>query len=117
MSATRTDAAMDLFRRDFNCAQEVCGAVAGGVLVLGARHGRGPGDPKNQTEETYARVRCLMANFAAHHGSCACRETLGGCDISSDAGRAQFKAAGYRESRCAVTIRDIVAAIEAIDAG
>jgi C_GCAxxG_C_C family probable redox protein len=149
MSGTRTDAAMELFRRDFNCAQavafaftdefaggteeavrlacgfgggmgraqEVCGAVAGGVLVLGALHGRGPGDPKLKTEETYACVRCLMTNFAAHHGSCACRELLEGCDINTDAGQAQFKAAGYRESRCAVYIRDVVAAIEAMDAG
>ena len=107
MSTTRIEAAMALFRGDFNCAQavavafadefaggaeeavrlacgfggglaraqEVCGAVAGGVLVLGARHGRGPGDPKSKTEETYACVRCLMANFAAHHGSCAREQT------------------------------------------
>lgn len=148
MSNTRVDAAMELFRRDFNCAQavavafaddfaegadeavrlacgfgggmgraqEVCGAVAGGVLVLGARHGRGPGDPKTKTEEAYACVRCLMANFAKHHGSCACRDLLG-CDINTDAGQAHFKAAGFRESRCAVYIRDIVAALEAMDAG
>lgn len=149
MSATRTEVAMALFQRDFNCAQavavafadafsggaeeavrlacgfgggmgraqEVCGAVAGGVLVLGARHGRGLEDPKTRTEETYACVRCLMDNFAAHHGSCACRELLEGCDINTEAGQAAYRDAGYREGRCAGYIRDIVAAIEVMEAG
>ncbi|MBE2215753.1 MAG: C_GCAxxG_C_C family protein [Opitutaceae bacterium] len=149
MSLTRIDAAMELFRRDFNCAQavavafadvfpggaeeavrlacgfggglgraqETCGAVAGGVLVLGARHGRGLDDPKSRTEETYACVRCLLSSFVGHHGSCRCRDLLDGCDINTEVGQLAYRAAGYRAGRCEEFIREVVAAVEAMEVG
>lgn len=145
----RSETALTLFRRDYNCAQavavafadvfpggaeeavrlacgfggglgraqETCGAVAAGVLVLGARHGRGLDDPKSRAEETYACVRCLLANFAGHHGSCRCRDLLDGCDIQTEAGQLAYRAAGYSAGRCEGFIREVVAAVETMDAG
>ena len=43
--------------------QEVCGAISGGILAIGLKHGRGEGQEKTVTEETYRKVRELMARF------------------------------------------------------
>ena len=40
--------------------QEVCGAVSGGIMALGLRHGRGEGQDRAATEETYARTQELL---------------------------------------------------------
>jgi C_GCAxxG_C_C family probable redox protein len=80
--------------------QEICGAVTGGILALGLRGGRALGDDKARTDETYAAVRTLQERFAAKHGSCNCRELLGGCDLRTEAGQREFKEKGYHRSRC-----------------
>jgi C_GCAxxG_C_C family probable redox protein len=37
--------------------QEVCGAITGGIITLGLKHGRGEGQDRTATEETYRKVR------------------------------------------------------------
>ncbi len=66
---------------------EVCGALTGGIIALGAKYGRGEQDGSAATEATYARVRTLMEQFAAQHGSTICRQLLLGADLSTEAGR------------------------------
>lgn len=88
--------------------QETCGAVTGAVLVLGLLHGRALGEPKDRTDATYARAEEFMRRFEARHGTCVCRDLLGGCDFNTAAGECEFKERGYRETRCAVFIRDAV---------
>jgi C_GCAxxG_C_C family probable redox protein len=70
--------------------QEVCGAVSGGILVLGLLHGRGRQDGKDRQEETYAEVRNLIASFIKDHGTVCCRDLLGGCALLTDGGRKRF---------------------------
>lgn len=72
--------------------QEVCGAVTGGILVLGLRHGRGRTDSRTATEQTYLETRELMDRFAAKHGSCLCRQLFLGCDLVTEEGQRRFKA-------------------------
>jgi C_GCAxxG_C_C family probable redox protein len=72
--------------------QEVCGAVSGGILALGLRHGRGEKEDRSRTETTYAKTRELMDRFAAKHGSYRCRDLLGGCDLLTEEGQRHYKA-------------------------
>ena len=95
--------------------QETCGAVTGAIIVLGLRHGRAWGEPKAKTDDTHARVQEFMRRFAAGHGTCQCRELLGGCDFITEAGEREFKECGYREARCATFIRDAVRIIEELE--
>lgn len=88
--------------------QETCGAVTGGILALGLRGGRALGDEKARTEETYADVQALLAEFGARHGSCNCRDLLGGCDLRTEAGQGEFKAQGLLRSRCLQYVRTAV---------
>ncbi len=95
--------------------QETCGAVTGAIMVLGSRHGRAPGEPKDRTDDTYARVQEFVRRFEACHGTCKCRELLGGCDFNTEAGKREFKERGYREARCAAFIRDAVRIVEELE--
>lgn len=95
--------------------QETCGAVTGAIIVLGHCHGRALGEPKAKTDDTYARAQGFMRRFEACHGTCACRELLGGCDFNTEEGEREFKERGYREARCAVFIRDAVRIVEELE--
>ena len=86
-------------------AQETCGAVGGAILALGLRGGRALGDDKARTEETYGKVQALLRDFAALHGSCNCRELLGGLDLRTEEGRREFKERGYLTKRCAEYVK------------
>ncbi len=57
--------------------REVCGAVSGMFLVVGALYGYD--DPKDLQgkKEHYARIQELAAQFRAENGSIICRELLG----------------------------------------
>lgn len=69
---------------------EICGAVSGAILAISLRHGRGEGDDKARTEETYTRTRELVARFKERHGSVLCRELIH-CDLRTADGQRYFK--------------------------
>ncbi len=85
--------------------QETCGAVSGAIFALGLRGGRALGDDKARTAETYGRVQALLRDFAALHGSCNCRELLGGLDLRTPDGQREFRERGYLTKRCAEYVK------------
>jgi C_GCAxxG_C_C family probable redox protein len=85
--------------------QEVCGAVAGGVMVLGLRHGRGTADGRSVTEALYPTTREFMDAFAVRNGSYLCRDLLSGCDLTSEEGQRHFKEHGLFEKVCKPCVR------------
>jgi len=92
--------------------QEVCGAVTGGILVLGLRHGRDKIADRSATEETYRRTRELMDRFAAKHGSCLCRELLSGYDLATDEGLLRFHMDDMRGTVCTRYVQTVVELLE-----
>lgn len=80
--------------------QEVCGAVSGGILAIGLKHGRGEGETRSKTDDTYARVRAFMDAFRDRHGSVVCRELLG-CDLRTPEGQRYFKDNDLIRQTCA----------------
>jgi len=94
--------------------QEICGAVSGGILAIGLKHGRGEREDKTQTEEAYRKVRELISRFESAHGSCHCRALLNGCDLNTPAGQQAFKDNGLLHKTCVPCVRSVVQAIEEI---
>ena len=92
--------------------QEVCGAVTGGILVLGLRHGRGSRDDQAVAGATYARVRELMDRFAAKHGTCLCRELLSGYNLATEEGLRRAKADDMLNKVCRPCVQSIVEILE-----
>jgi len=94
--------------------QEVCGAVTGGILVLGLRHGRGGRDERSATELTYEKTRELMDVFADRRGSCLCRLVLGGCDLTTEAGEKLFKERDMLHNVCKPCVQTVVEFLEGV---
>jgi C_GCAxxG_C_C family probable redox protein len=94
--------------------QEVCGAVAGGILTIGLKHGRGEGQDRALTETTYGKVRELMSRFESRHGTCLCRTLLKGCDLNTPEGQRYFKENDLLNKTCTGCVRTVVETLETI---
>ncbi|PTY04957.1 hypothetical protein DB347_19900 [Opitutaceae bacterium EW11] len=84
--------------------EEVCGAVTGGIMAIGLKHGRGEGEDKSRTEEAYTRIQQLMQRFRDRHGSVICRELIG-CNLLTPAGQEFFKSHDLLHRTCAPCVR------------
>lgn len=94
--------------------QEICGAVTGGIIVLGLRHGRGVADDPSATERTYQKTQELMDRFAAAHGSCLCRKLLEGYDLGTESGRQRAKADDIKNKVCKGCVQRVAEILEQI---
>ena len=94
--------------------EEVCGAVTGGILVLGAKYGRGINDDRSATEVTYAKTRELMEQFAERHGTFICRKLLNGCELTTEEGHKQFKEMDLFNKTCKPCVLSVVEILESI---
>ena len=92
--------------------QEICGAVAGGIMVLGLKYGRGENQDRTATEETYAKTQELMSRFEAKYSTCNCCELLGGCDLTTEAGRNFFKENDLLSCTCKACVQTVVSILE-----
>ena len=87
---------------------EVCGAVTGGILVLGLKYGRGGQQDRSATEQTYQKTLELMSRFEQRHGSCFCRVLLDGCDLRTPEGQQYFKDHDLLHKTCAGCVQTVV---------
>ena len=94
--------------------EEVCGAVTGGILVLGMRHGRGSKDDRSAMELTYLKTRELMDEFAKKHGTFICRKLLKGCELTTEEGQKHFKENDFLKKICAPCVQSVVEILESI---
>ena len=56
--------------------REVCGAVSGMYMVLGALYGYDNSDADSHKKELYKQVQALAEQFKAENGSIICRDIL-----------------------------------------
>ena len=56
--------------------REVCGAISGMYMVLGALYGYDNSDADDHKKELYKQVQALAESFKAENGSIICREIL-----------------------------------------
>jgi C_GCAxxG_C_C family probable redox protein len=91
--------------------QEVCGAVSGGILVLGLLRASA-GQDRESHRLIYGKARQLMEKVADKHGSYLCRELLPGQNLSTEEGVARFRASGMRNSVCAQCVATVAGILE-----
>jgi C_GCAxxG_C_C family probable redox protein len=65
----------------------VCGALNGGVMAIGLRHGQMKGMEAKDT--AYALALELCQRFEGQHGSALCRD-LTGCDLTTPEGKQKW---------------------------
>ena len=88
--------------------EEVCGAVTGGIIVIGAKYGRGERDDRTATELTYKKTRELMDRFEKRHGTFICRKLLSGCELATEEGQKHFKENHLAHTVCKPCVRSVV---------
>ncbi|MBU0969902.1 MAG: C-GCAxxG-C-C family protein [Proteobacteria bacterium] len=91
---------------------EVCGAVTGGILVLGMRHGRGSKDDRSAQERTYAKTRELMDRFSEKHGTVICRNLLNGCELTTKEGQKYFMDNDLLNKVCVPCVQSVILILE-----
>lgn len=90
-----------------------CGAVTGGVMVIGLKHGQASLADEESRQETHKLVREFIDRFTALHGSTECRELIG-YDLS-DAGELQLaRKSGVFQNKCPSFVYDAVCILEDI---
>ncbi len=94
--------------------QEVCGAVSGGIIVIGARYGRGEKEDRMVTEQTYIKIRDLMDRFESRHGTFTCSRLLNNCDLTTEQGRAFFKNNNLLDQICKPCVQSVTEILESI---
>ena len=94
--------------------EEVCGAVSGGIMVIGAKYGRGENDERQSTEVTYAKIRELMDRFSQQHGTYLCRRLLRGCELTTDEGQRIYLGNDYFNKVCKPCVKSVVEILETI---
>ncbi len=94
--------------------EEVCGAVTGGILVLGMQHGRGSKDDRSAMELTYTKTRELMDEFSKKHGTFICRKLLHGCELTTEEGQRHFKENDFLKKICTPCVQSVVEILESI---
>jgi C_GCAxxG_C_C family probable redox protein len=94
--------------------EEVCGAVSGGIMVIGMIYGRGENQVRSLTEQTYQTTRELMDKFAERQGTFICRRLLGGCELTTPEGQKEFREKDLFNKVCKECVRNAVEIIEDI---
>ncbi len=92
-------------------SNEMCGAVSGGVLVLGLRYGGSRADDTNAKEKTYAMVADFLQRFKRLHGSIECTDLVG-YNLSDPRQHAEAKK--VVPTRCPMFVSDAVTLLESV---
>ncbi|MBN2351409.1 MAG: C_GCAxxG_C_C family protein [Spirochaetales bacterium] len=96
--------------------QEVCGAVTGGIIVLGLLYGRGEGDCREKQDAAYAKVRRLMESFERRHGTVVCGKLLDGCVLTTPEGQALYGERNLK-AKCLSFVKDAAQILDEVIAG
>lgn len=94
--------------------QEVCGAITGGIMVLGSKHGRGENDESEVMSENYKKVSELLELFEKKHGTYICRNLLNNCELQTDEGQQRFKDNDLKSKVCIPCVQSVVEILEKI---
>ncbi len=94
--------------------EEVCGAVSGGIMVLGMKYGRGENQDRVFLDQTYQKTRELMDRFKERHGTYICRVLLDGCELTTPEGQQEFKDKDLKKKICRHCVSDVVEIVENI---
>jgi len=90
-----------------------CGAISGGLMVIGLDIGRTDGKDNDGKKEAYSEARKLFERFQKRWGALTCRE-LTQCDLSTEEGYNRYRELNIHETKCAEIIKETVAMVMTI---
>jgi C_GCAxxG_C_C family probable redox protein len=93
--------------------QETCGAVSGGIMVIGMAFASANEDRLAVKEKTYAKIIEFTKRFKEIHSSIKCRDLLK-CDITTEEGRRYMEEHDLSNTVCSKCVKDAVVILEDI---
>lgn len=93
--------------------QEVCGAITGGIIVLGLIYGRGENEDKSKQKIVYSKVREFIDKFESKNETINCKKLLDECNLMTPDGQNIFKSKSMIE-KCYNYVEDAVEILEDI---
>jgi C_GCAxxG_C_C family probable redox protein len=87
--------------------QEICGAIAGGLMTLGLAYSHEQEDPATNKERVYHFINLFIQKFKEKHGTIKCRELLN-CDLNTEEGQAYYNENKLQQNVCANCVKDAV---------
>ena len=90
---------------------ELCGAVAGALMVLGLKHGHCDANDLEAKAQAYATAEAYMNRFIDRNGSVVCRELLG-YDLTDPAERKIIQDKNLFKTKCPEMVRNAVQILE-----
>lgn len=90
---------------------EICGAVAGALMVIGLKHGRVKAEDVMTRERTYEVVRKFIKKFVSINKSIVCRELLG-YDLSQPEQYSIVQEKNLFQTFCSILVRNSAEILE-----
>jgi C_GCAxxG_C_C family probable redox protein len=90
---------------------EICGAVAGAMMLIGLKYGKYKKDDMDSNNITYKNVKEFTEAFKAKHGSIKCTDLIG-FNLSNDDELSKANGSGVFRKICPELVRDAVEIVE-----
>ncbi|MFW5972229.1 MAG: C-GCAxxG-C-C family protein [Bacillota bacterium] len=94
--------------------EEVCGAISGGIMILGLLYGRENNQESTLTEDTYSKTKYLIDQFTEKQGTISCRKLLDDCNLTTPEGQEEFKKKDLYNKVCKRCVGNVVNILEDI---
>ena len=91
----------------------VCGAVTGGMMVVGLFSAKTAPEEDHRKKECYRLTRQFAGQFEKRHGTLDCNRLLG-VEMQTDEGFAKARDTGLFETRCPGLVKAAVEILESI---
>ncbi len=99
------------FGAGFGREQETCGALSGGIMVIGLHLGQYLPDDTEAKERTYSTVRKFLERFREINGTTICSRLLN-CDLNTEAGSKKYTEENLKENVCVKCVSDAIRLVE-----
>ncbi|HRX33305.1 MAG TPA: C-GCAxxG-C-C family protein [Methanoregulaceae archaeon] len=91
----------------------MCGAVAGALMVIGLKFGNTDPDDMDAKKKVFAATQEFIVEFVDRHGTINCTE-LPGYDLSDPEQRFEARSKDVTKEKCPVFVRDAADILELI---
>ncbi len=90
-----------------------CGAVIGGLMVLGLEYGMAEAYDSDAFQNTFEKVGAFVEKFKEHHGNLNCQQLIG-LNVFSEEGLKEFMDKDIKLTQCVKYVEDAVKIVEEI---
>nr|MDO8135582.1 C-GCAxxG-C-C family protein [Candidatus Njordarchaeum guaymaensis] len=91
----------------------ICGALSGGLIVIGLAVGRTDAKDDEGKQKAYGAARDLLQRFKERWGTLTCRE-LTQCDLSTPEGLSKYRELKLQETKCGPIIKETARTLKTI---